>query len=171
MENNIPLGEQWNKVVQVGPFGDFPDVSTYWLPSMCQQCRNAPCVSVCPTGASFRDPQTNVVQIDKSKCIGCKYCMMACPYGVRGWSEAESVVEKCTLCNHLTEVGELPACVKACCGKARYYGDLDDAASDAAQALSAADSAAIHRLPDVGNEPQTAYILSPKYAEWKGGDI
>ncbi|MDR1082680.1 MAG: 4Fe-4S dicluster domain-containing protein [Coriobacteriales bacterium] len=171
MENDITLGEMWNKVVQVGPFGDFPDVSTYWLPTMCQQCAGSPCVSVCPTGASFRDEETNIVQIDKSKCIGCRYCLMACPYGVRNWNKTEKVVEKCTLCNHLTAVGELPACVKVCCGKARYYGDLDDPTSEASQAVAAAASDAVHHLPDVGNEPKTAYLLSPKYAEWKGGEL
>jgi Fe-S-cluster-containing dehydrogenase component len=96
---------------------------------------------------------------------------MACPYGVRNWNKTEKVVEKCTLCNHLTAVGELPACVKVCCGKARYYGDLDDPTSEASQAVAAAASDAVHHLPDVGNEPKTAYLLSPKYAEWKGGEL
>ncbi len=122
---------------------------------------------MCPTGASYRDPDTNVVLVDKEKCIGCKYCMMACPYGVRSWSPSEHVVEKCTLCGQLTAAGELPKCVAACCGSARFYGDLDDPSSDAAKALAAAGSNSVHRLKDVGNGPQTAYILSSKYADWK----
>jgi Fe-S-cluster-containing dehydrogenase component len=171
MENDIALGERWNRVLQVEPYGTFPQVSTYWLPTHCQQCADAPCVGVCPTGASYRDEVSNIVLVDKEKCIGCKYCMIACPYGVRSWNEEQRVVEKCTLCNHLTSVGELPACVKNCCGQARAYGDLDDPASDAAKMVAAADVSARHYLPDVGNKPQTVYILSEKYGTWAGGDL
>ena len=109
MENDIALGEHWNKMLQRGPFGDYPNMTRYPLPTMCQQCADAPCVHVCPTGASYRDGN-NVVLIDREKCIGCKYCMMACPYGVRDWNKASKTVEKCTLCGHLTANGELPAC-------------------------------------------------------------
>ena len=165
-ENNIALGEYWNKVVERGPFGEYPDVEMYFLPTMCQQCQDAPCVNVCPTGASYRDAD-GMVLVDKEKCIGCKYCMMACPYGVRSWSPSEHVVEKCTLCGQLTSVGEEPKCVAACCASARFYGDLDDPNSDASKALAAAGADSVHRLKDVGNGPQTAYILSAKYAEWK----
>ena len=112
MENDIALGEHWNKMLQRGPFGDYPNMTRYPLPTMCQQCADAPCVHVCPTGASYRDGN-NVVLIDREKCIGCKYCMMACPYGVRDWNKASKTVEKCTLCGHLTANGELPACVKS----------------------------------------------------------
>ena len=101
MENGVALGERWSKVFTVGPVGEYPDMTRYALPTMCQQCENAPCVSVCPTGASYRDGN-NVVLVDKEKCIGCKYCMMACPYGVRSWNAAEKCAEKCTLCGHLT---------------------------------------------------------------------
>ena len=165
-ENNIALGEYWNKVVERGPFGEYPDLEVYFLPTMCQQCQDAPCVNVCPTGASYRDAD-GMVLVDKEKCIGCKYCMMACPYGVRSWSPSEHVVEKCTLCGQLTSVGEEPKCVAACCASARFYGDLDDPNSDASKALAAAGADSVHRLKDVGNGPQTAYILSAKYAEWK----
>ena len=163
MENDIALGEHWNKMLQRGPFGDYPNMTRYPLPTMCQQCADAPCVHVCPTGASYRDGN-NVVLIDREKCIGCKYCMMACPYGVRSWSPSEHVVEKCTLCGQLTSVGEEPKCVAACCASARFYGDLDDPNSDASKALAAAGADSVHRLKDVGNGPQTAYILSAKYA-------
>ena len=89
-ENEVELGSFWNKVMQVGPFGDYPHLHQYFLPVMCQQCDDSPCTHVCPTGASYRD-ENNVVLVDKEKCIGCKYCMMACPYGVRSWNAAESV--------------------------------------------------------------------------------
>lgn len=166
-ENNIALGSYYNKVITVGPFGDFPRLQQYFLPVHCQQCENAPCVHVCPTGASYRDETTGVILVDKSKCIGCKYCMMACPYGVRSWNVDERVVEKCTLCGQLTANGELPTCVHNCPGGARFYGDLDDPDSDVSKALAAADSDAVHTLTDVGNAPATKYILSAKYAEWQ----
>ena len=169
-ENDVPLGQYWNKVITDGPTGTFPKIEQYWLPVMCQQCENAPCVSVCPTGASYRDPETNTVLIDKSKCIGCKYCMMACPYGVRSWNKEERVVEKCTLCGQLTEKGEQPACVKACSGEARFFGDLDDPNSDAAKIIAEYDAADVHHLTDVGNHPTTAYLLSERFATWKHGE-
>ena len=171
MENDINLGERWNKLLQVEPFGDYPDVYTYWISFQCQQCENAPCVHVCPTGASYRDADTDMVLVDKEKCIGCRYCMMACPYGVRCWNEEQRVVEKCTLCNHLTSAGEKPACVKNCCGTARFYGDMDDPDSDVSQELAKYDDECIHHLPDVGNTPLTCYILSPKFGEWRADDL
>lgn len=170
VENNIALGECWNKVIDRGPSGEYPNLEMYFLPTMCQQCENAPCTNVCPTGASYRDPETNMVLVNKEQCVGCKYCMMACPYGVRAWNEEERVVEKCTLCAHLTRDGELPMCVRTCSAGARFYGDLDDPNSDASQALAKADPASIHTLPDVGNHPATHYILPAKRAAWKEGE-
>ncbi|MCI8367658.1 MAG: 4Fe-4S dicluster domain-containing protein [Eggerthellaceae bacterium] len=164
-ENDLPLGERWNRVLTCGPYGTFPDLSLYYLPVMCQQCENAPCVKVCPTGASYRDPDTNVVLVDKEKCIGCKYCMMACPYSVRSWNQTEKVVEKCTLCAQRTSAGEVPFCVYTCCGDARYYGDLDDPNSDASKAIAAKPDA-VHSLKDFGNKPATVYLLSDKYGQW-----
>lgn len=166
VENDIALGEQWNKVVDRGPYGTFPNLEEYWLPVMCQQCENAPCIEVCPTGASYRD-EDGVVLIDTELCIGCQSCMMACPYGVRSLNTAENVVEKCTLCRHLVDEGKEPACVAKCCGECRYYGDLDDPESPASLALAAADPESIHRLKDTGNMPTTAYILSGKIATWR----
>ena len=170
--NGVDVGNFWIKTLRIGPHpieggsGDYPDVEMYFLPVQCQHCKNPECVRVCPTGAShIREDGT--VQIDKSKCIGCRFCALACPYGVRSWSPSEHVVEKCTLCGQLTSVGEEPKCVAACCASARFYGDLDDPNSDASKALAAAGADSVHRLKDVGNGPQTAYILSAKYAEWK----
>ena len=168
-ENNIGLGTYWNRVIPVGPSGDYPHLEQYWLPVQCQQCENAECVKVCPTGASYRDPDTNVVLVDKSKCIGCLYCMMACPYGVRSFNEEEKVVEKCTLCSHLTAGGKgLPNCVVTCTTGTRFYGDLDDPGSDASKELAKYDDECVHTLPDAsGSRPATRYILSPKVAAWK----
>lgn len=165
IENNLPLGERWNRVLTCGPYGTYPDLSQYYLPMQCQQCEDAPCVHVCPTGASYRDPDTDIVLVDKEKCIGCKYCMMACPYGVRAWNKAESVVEKCTLCPQRTSVGELPFCVSICASGCRFYGDLDDPNSDVSKAIAKKPDA-VHKMKDLGNKPTAVYLLSPHNGDW-----
>ena len=119
-ENHLPLGTFYNRVMQVGPTGSYPNVERYNLPVQCQQCTHARCVEVCPTGASYRDSESGIVLVDESKCIGCQYCLYACPYGVRTFSEADGVARKCTLCQHLTANGSAePACVHNCCCGAR----------------------------------------------------
>ena len=167
MENSFALGQRWSKVFTMGPIGEYPNMTRYALPTMCQQCADAPCVNVCPTGASYRDSNSNIVLIDKEKCIGCKYCMMACPYGVRSWNEEERCVEKCTLCGQLTSTGKLPACVKSCAAGARFYGDLDDPDSDVSRELAKYNSDQIHTLRNVGNNPSTKYIMTEMIGEWQ----
>ena len=121
----------------------------YYLPVSCQHCDNPECVSVCPTGASYKRDD-GVVLVDHSKCIGCQYCVMACPYGVRAYDTGKDkgVIEKCTMCAHLIDKGEKPACVKHCPGQARKFGDLDDPDSSAAKAVAAAGAENCHQLDD-----------------------
>lgn len=168
-ENHLPLGTFYNRVMQVGPTGSYPNVERYNLPVQCQQCTHARCVEVCPTGASYRDSESGIVLVDESKCIGCQYCLYACPYGVRTFSEADGVARKCTLCQHLTanDAAE-PACVHNCPGGARFYGDLDDPNSPVSRELAKYGDDCIHSLaaPE-GEEPLTRYILSPSVASWK----
>ena len=184
-ENKVELGTYWSRVFAVGPTGEYPNTEMYWLPMQCQQCENAPCAQVCPTGATYRDPNNGVVLIDKGKCIGCRYCMYACPFDVRSFNEEQGVVEKCTLCNHLTAKSDgnenpddtmdpqhaVPPCVHNCPAKARYFGDMDDPNSAAAKAVAAAGgegSPRVHSLGDPGNaKPSALYILSPETASWK----
>lgn len=98
-ENNVGLGTFYNKVLTVGPSGTYPDLEMYYLPVACQHCDEPQCVEVCPTGASYKR-EDGVVLVDHSKCIGCQYCVMACPYGVRTYdtSKDKGVIEKCTMC-------------------------------------------------------------------------
>ena len=167
-ENNVALGERWNTVLKIGPMGEYPHLQQYFLPLMCQQCENAPCIDVCPTGASYRDEADGTVQVDGAGCIGCMSCIEACPYGVRNWNEKAGYVDKCTLCHDKIGTGEQPLCVATCCAEARYWGDIDDPESDISKAMAAkADS--VHRLPDSGNGPSTFYLLSGKYATWQEG--
>ena len=194
--NNVPIGSYWNKVLRIGPTlkedaAATNDVEMYYLPVQCQHCADPECVKVCPTGASHKTSD-GTVQIDKSKCIGCQFCAMACPYNVRYLNESERVVEKCTLCEQITGQGGLPQCVIQCGGRARFFGDLDagmegfeapavgydaDRSYDAlytgnrvtlgelAKEYSESD---VHRLPDVGNGPEFVYILRDR--AWKGGE-
>jgi molybdopterin-containing oxidoreductase family iron-sulfur binding subunit len=120
------------------------------LPLMCQHCEEPPCVDVCPTGASFKRAD-GIVLVDKHICIGCRYCMMACPYKARSFIHEDTTdqkthaprgkgtVESCTLCVHRVDTGSLPACVEACNKdghKAMVFGDLKDPASDIAKRLA-----------------------------------
>ena len=182
--NDVPIGNFWNKVLRVGPNplyegADYPDVYMYFLPLGCQHCKEPECVKVCPTEASHK-LEDGTVQIDKSKCIGCRFCTMACPYNVRYLNEAELVVEKCTLCEQRIAQGELPQCVAQCGGNARWFGDLDEGYESFIGAtdptgehrkmidfIESFSSEQVHHLPDVGNHPSYGYIL--RNHEWKGG--
>ena len=164
-ENGARLGDFWSKVLQIGPTGTFPDVELYYLPVLCQHCKDPVCVEVCPTGASFKRAD-GIVLIDKDKCIGCQFCIMACPYGVRNFNDDEGVVEKCTLCAHLIDKGGEPPCVKGCVAGCRIFGDVDDPFSEVSRKIYAAGANA-HWLADVGNQPSLCYILSPRIATWR----
>lgn len=128
--NDVQIGNFWTRVLRVGPTPLYegavsPDVDMYFLPIQCQHCENAPCVSVCPTGASYK-ADDGTIQIDAESCIGCQVCMTACPYGVRFVNDVDGHVEKCNLCADLTKNGELPQCVAQCVGRAKFFGDLDE---------------------------------------------
>ena len=121
--NNVPVGNFWNKTLRIGPNpieegGQFPDVYTYFLTVQCQHCENPECVAVCPTEASHVI-EDGTVQIDKSKCIGCQFCAMACPYGAptfrpTGDKRPREKMEKCHGCLERIQAGLQPACVHAC---------------------------------------------------------
>ena len=119
------------------------------LPLMCQHCETAPCVDVCPTGASFKR-EDGIVLVDKHICIGCRYCMMACPYKARSFihevikdqtvhtPRGKGCVESCTLCVHRVDDGKNPACVEACNKEnhnAMLFGDLNDPKSSISKEL------------------------------------
>ena len=183
--NGVPTGSFWNKTLRIGPnpkeggSGQWPDVELYFLNVGCQHCAEPECVKVCPTEASHIAAD-GTVQIDKSKCIGCQFCAMACPYNVRYLNEEEGVVEKCTLCEQKIAQGELPQCVSQCGGMARFFGDLDqglegfEGAENGGERIKLGefalpfDESDVHHLPNVGNNPSFAYIL--RGHEWMGGE-
>jgi Fe-S-cluster-containing dehydrogenase component len=178
--NSVPVGNYWNKTLRIGPnlreggSGQYPDTELYFLNVGCQHCAEPECIKVCPTQASHKR-EDGTVQIDKSKCIGCQFCVMACPYGVRYLNEDERVVEKCTLCEQKTAQGELPQCVSQCCGMARWFGDTEEGIRSftgprgevLGEYLNPFSEEQIHQLPDVDNRPSFSYIL--RDMKWQGG--
>ncbi|GLS82233.1 4Fe-4S dicluster domain-containing protein [Paraferrimonas haliotis] len=127
----------------------------------CQQCNNAPCVKVCPTGAAKRDEETGIVTMDNSKCAGCKYCIGACPYNARFMNNETQVAENCDFClNTRVKKGELPACVSKCRYDALIFGDLNEPNSYVAKLLRVKDSVRIKA--HFGTEPRVRYIPSVK---------
>lgn len=115
--------------------GTFPNVYAEVVPVQCMHCEDAPCQRVCPTGATYTT-ESGVVLVDESKCIGCKYCMGACPYGARIVVEETGVADKCRFCWWNGQPGNPPACVKTCITGARVFGDLDDPESEINQEIA-----------------------------------
>lgn len=156
-EFDVPLGatRSWVEYVEKG---DYPDVSRSFLPRLCNQCSEPQCVSVCPTGATYKRKEDGVVVVDADICIGCKYCLEACPYDVRFINPATGTADKCDFCLHRVEKGVEPACVNACMGEARIFGDLNDPTSKIAKTI-AANPVTVLR-PEMGTKPNVFYIAA-----------
>ena len=135
---------------------------TLHFPRSCLHCETPACVTVCPTGASYKRAEDGIVLVDEDKCIGCKLCSWACPYGAREYSEVEGVMKKCTLCvdriynDKLDEADRQPACVQACPTKARHFGDLADPQSKVS--LLVADRGGVALMPELGYAPTNRYL-------------
>jgi dimethyl sulfoxide reductase iron-sulfur subunit len=206
--NNEPLGFWWNRILTTAPndvsgadnsdavegpasanidvpYGTFPNLELAYLPVACQHCDDAPCLKVCPVGATFRRDDGSIL-IDFDRCIGCRYCVAACPYGVRvfNWGDREyapgftvgygrdwrvdggrlaftperpvGVVEKCTFCVELTDVGEQPFCVEVCPTGARVFGDVNDPQSQVSQLVN--EDGAVQMLSELGTDPHVFYL-------------
>lgn len=101
---------------------------SYFVPKLCNHCENAPCVQVCPVGATFVS-EDGVVLVDEDYCVGCRYCIQACPYGARYLHPEKKVADKCTFCYHRIRKGMLPACVEVCPTQARIFGETGEMSS------------------------------------------
>jgi molybdopterin-containing oxidoreductase family iron-sulfur binding subunit len=142
--------------------------------ALCNHCSNAPCVRVCPTKATFKR-EDGITMMDFHRCIGCRYCMAACPYGARSFNfrdprpyiktelnnsfptRERGVVEKCNFCEERLAVGKIPACVDVCKCKALTFGDLEDPKSEVRKVL--AEHFSIRRKPELGTDPGVYYII------------
>ncbi len=153
-ENAVPDRHSRNRVSEQ-EYGAYPDVRVAIAPSQCMQCDDAPCVRVCPTGASYRS-ENGVVLVNSDDCIGCRYCIEACPYDARYFDEESGTVDKCTFCTQRVAAGLEPACVATCPTRTRVFGNLADPASAVAR-LVAANRVQV-RLPGAGTSPKVFYL-------------
>ncbi|MGH8050786.1 MAG: 4Fe-4S dicluster domain-containing protein [Arenimonas sp.] len=158
-----PHGVWFNRVhsYTIDALNDQPE-TTLHFPRSCLHCEQAPCVTVCPTGASYKRAEDGIVLIDEDKCIGCKLCSWACPYGAREYSQVEGVMKKCTLCvdriynEHIPEESRKPACVQACPTRARHFGDLGDEESDIFKLVK--ERGGVELMPELAYQPVNRYL-------------
>ncbi len=156
-----PTGTFFNRV-QTYEAGSFPGTETIHFPKSCLHCEDPPCVPVCPTGASYKRKEDGIVLVDYDKCIGCKYCAWACPYGARELDEERQVMTKCTLCvdriydEHLPKEDRKPACVKACPTGARLFGDVKDPDSEVSKAIR--ERGGYSLMPEWETQPANQYL-------------
>jgi molybdopterin-containing oxidoreductase family iron-sulfur binding subunit len=179
-EHFVPEGQEWIQVFESEGAGGH----NFFFPRLCMQCENAPCTKVCPVRATYHNGE-GVVLIDHERCIGCRMCMAACPYGVRrfNWGQPKNppgaafakyspeypiphrkgTVEKCMMCAHLTKDGKLPACAAACPMYAIFLGDLsEDVATNGKEVVRMsrflADNRAYRLKEELGTRPRVWYI-------------
>lgn len=139
-----------------------PAPMTVHFPRSCLHCETPACVTVCPTGASYKRAEDGIVLVDADKCIGCQLCSWACPYGAREYSAERGTMQKCTLCvdriynETLDEVDRQPACVMACPTRARHFGDLGDAESAVSRLVAERGGYAL--MPEFDYAPVNRYL-------------
>lgn len=177
----LPEDKEWLKVKLMK---DNEASAPYWFPKVCFHCDNPPCVKVCPVAATFKR-EDGLVLIDNDRCIGCKFCMVACPYSTRvfNWEEPDhmempelsyhstetslphqhSTVEKCDFCPDMVRQGKLPACVTACPNGVFYFGDEnEDAVSNGDETVQLSqllkDRAGYRYMEELGTEPRVYYL-------------
>ncbi|MDX1710149.1 MAG: 4Fe-4S dicluster domain-containing protein [Rhodovibrionaceae bacterium] len=156
-----PLGA-WLNRVHAFEAGEGADGRTVHFPKSCLHCEDAACVTVCPTGASYKRAADGIVLVDEDKCIGCGLCAWACPYGARELDPVGGTMKKCTLCvdriynEHLPEAERVPACVATCPTSARHFGDLADPDSDVSRLVAA--RGGFDLMEEMGYRPTNKYL-------------
>lgn len=157
-----PLGTFLNRVHTYEAQDDCGTAQTVHFPKSCLHCDDAPCVTVCPTGASYKRVEDGIVLVNESACIGCGLCAWACPYGAREMDPSAGVMKKCTLCvdriynENLPEEDRVPACVRTCPSGARHFGDLSDPTS--AVSVLVAERGGMDLMPEMGTKPVNKYL-------------
>ncbi|MCL4313897.1 MAG: 4Fe-4S dicluster domain-containing protein [Actinobacteria bacterium] len=169
-ENNVPVGvyRTWVDVVEIGQMVPDPtgaivtdhgrftnNIKRSSMPLICNHCDHPPCVEVCPVKATFKRAD-GIVMIDYDLCIGCGYCIQACPYNARFFNPVQQTADKCTFCAHRVDRGLLPACVTSCPTHARVFGDKNDPTSEVSKLISTTPTTVLKE--DLGTHPQVFYI-------------
>jgi len=156
-ENDVPLGvtRSWVEYVEKG---SYPNVTRHFLPRLCNHCSEPQCVKVCPTGATYKRKEDGIVVVDADVCIGCKYCIQACPYDARFINPRTGTADKCDFCLHRVKEGIAPACVNTCQGKARIFGDMNDPNSEVAKLIET--EAVTVLRSEMGTKPNVYYIAA-----------
>lgn len=154
-EFDVPLGHNrsWVEYVEKGVY---PNVSRSFLPRLCNHCSEPPCVYVCPTNATYKREQDGTVVVDQGLCIGCKYCIQACPYDARFLNPVTGWVEKCDFCITRVSKGLEPSCVNSCVGGARIFGDMADHESTLSTLVAKNQVTVLRR--EMGTFPNVYYI-------------
>ncbi len=163
MENLPPIGQFRTTVLQyeVDANNDPAPAAMVSLPRLCNHCDNPPCVPVCPVQATFQRTD-GIVLVDNERCVGCGYCVQACPYDARFINHDTQTADKCTFCEHRLAVGLLPACVESCVGGARVIGDLNDPHSTISRLIAEHKDALKVLKPGMGTMPSVFYIGLPE---------
>ncbi len=157
-----PSGVWFNRIHTFEVVAEDGASKTVHFPKSCLHCDDAPCVTVCPTGASYKREDDGIVLVNADICIGCKLCSWACPYGAREYDEDAGVMKKCTLCvdkiynENLPPESRVPACVSTCPAGARSFGDLGDPRSDVSQLVAA--RGGYDLMPEQGCSPVNKYL-------------
>ena len=155
MENAVPEDAFRTHVSVYELVKEGQDPAMVMLPRLCNHCDDPPCLPVCPVEATFKAGNGEVL-VDASKCVGCAYCVQACPYDARFINHETQVADKCTFCFHRTQAGLLPACVETCVGGARNFGDLNDPESEVSKMLRNNEVSVLR--PEMHTNPNVYYI-------------
>ncbi|QFU24760.1 4Fe-4S dicluster domain-containing protein [Shewanella eurypsychrophilus] len=155
--NQVPEGVTRLKILRTGPFGEYPDQRYHFRRHSCQHCESAPCVKVCPTGAAYIDKETGIVAVNEDRCVGCQYCIAACPYQVRFINPETKAADKCDFCQQTQlSQGLQPACVQACPTRALVFGNIKDPTSELVKLLKSKPS--YREKVDLGTRPKLFHI-------------
>jgi Fe-S-cluster-containing dehydrogenase component len=147
-------GQFWMNLIK-NERGKYPYIRVAYMPLLCMQCEDAPCIKAAKNGAVYKRPD-GIVVIDPQKAIGQEQIVKSCPYGVIYWNEEKKLPQKCTFCVHRLEEGQVPRCVQACPTGCLTFGDLDDPKSEVSKLLKAAKAEAFH--PEWNTRPSVYYI-------------
>ncbi|MEM9393149.1 MAG: 4Fe-4S dicluster domain-containing protein [Pseudomonadota bacterium] len=170
-----PMGTFLNRVHSYEVKPSAGPAQTVHFPKSCLHCEDAPCVTVCPTGASYKRTEDGIVLVNESDCIGCGLCAWACPYGARELDLAEGVMKKCTLCvdriynENLPEVDRVPACVRTCPAGARHFGDFADPESSVSKLT--VERGGMDLMPELGTAPVNKYLPPRPKDSWEDESI